>query len=277
MPEALAALPPLESLLDEHEADAAQLWLTLGDLGFSPGKIDRSGPAKRYTATVLFRDKPELYRAIIVLGAEPGMSIRRICRITHCADETVKAVLAREPIAVGAHKKELLNTARLVQRATLEKLSELTPTMSAKDATLAFGVVTDKVELLSGGVTSRVEVTDGASVLRRFLDLHEKIEKTVRGEVIETAVEIGSIGEKSAVNAAALPASVSPITSDNENHIKSDCVESEGLSDDAISPIVSIDAERPVSSLPAADGPRGGDAALAESRQPHPLVQPKIL
>jgi hypothetical protein len=258
MPEALAALAPLESLLDEAEGNDAQLWLTLGDLGFSPGKIDRSGPVKRYTATVLFRDKPELYRAIVVLGAEPGMSIRRICKITHCADETVKAVLAREPVAVGAHKKQLLGEGRLVQRASLERLSELSPTMSAKDAALTFGIVTDKIELLSGGVTSRVEVTDGAAVLRRFLDLHEKIEKTVRGEVIEGAVEMGSIGEKSAVNGPALPASVCPITSDNENHIKSDCVDAEALSDDAISPIVPIDAAHPVSATDAEADRRGG-------------------
>jgi hypothetical protein len=254
MPEATAALVPLESLLDECESNDAQLWLTLGDLGFSPGKIDRSGPAKRYTATVLFRDKPELYRAIVVLGAEPGMSIRRICRITHCADETVKAVLAREPSAVGAHKKQLLGEGRLVQRASLERLNELSPTMSAKDAALTFGIVTDKIELLSGGVTSRVEVTDGASVLRRFLDLHAKIEKTVRGEVIE-ATEIGPDGEKSAVNGPALTPGDQPTTSDNENHIKSDCVDVEPLSHGHIDSIVSIDAERPVS---GPDAPRGG-------------------
>jgi hypothetical protein len=168
-------LAPLESLLDRSEANDAQLWLTLGEVGFSPVKVDRTGPKKRYTGAVLFRQNPALYRAIVVLGAEPGISINRICEIVHCTDDTVKAVLAREPRAVAEQKKQLLNEGQLCRRATLERLNELAPSMSAKDAALTFGIVTDKVELLSGGVTSRVEVTDGAAVLKRFLDLHERI------------------------------------------------------------------------------------------------------
>jgi len=281
-----SSLAPLESLLDRTEANDAQLWLTLGEVGFSPVKVDRTGPKKRYTGAVLFRQNPALYRAIVVLGAEPGVSINRICEIVHCTDDTVKAVLAREPRAVAEQKKHLLNEGQLCRRATLERLNELAPNMTAKDAALTFGIVTDKVELLSGGVTSRVEVTDGAAVLKRFLDLHERIEKTVRGRVID-AGEIGSDEQNSAANSDRSPAPgagpSAPITSDNEYHIKSDSVGVERLTDADINADDSIiarpmESPRSVPLEPGAAADRaGGVAAPREGSEPHRLTQPEIL
>lgn len=280
MPETSPALVPLESLLDETEANDAQLWLTLGEVGFSAGRVDRSGPAKRYTGAVLFREKPELYKAIVVLGAEPGMSIRRICKITHCTDDTVKAVLAREPLAVAAHKKNLLGEGRLVQRASLERLNELSPTMNAKDAALTFGIVTDKIELLSGGVTARVEVHDGAAVLARFMELHGNIEKMVRGEVIETAPVTGSTEEKPAANGAGACETFAAITSDNKSNVKSGIVDPETVTTDTINsiPITELADADPltVRAIPAPPG-GGGIAARQPADQPHPLIQPEIL
>lgn len=282
------ALAPLESLLDQTEANEAQLWLTLGEAaGFSAGKVDRQGPKKRYTGELLFHRNPRIYKAILILGAEPGMSYRRISDIVHCTECTVKAVLAREPAAVTAHKKELLNTGRVVQRASLERLNELVPDMTAKDAALTFGIVTDKVELLSGGVTARVEVTDGAAVLRRFLDLHERIEKTVRGEVIESAPVIGSAGENPALNAPPDPgasdAAIEPITSDNVQNIKPKVIDAEPLSDGAIDAIVIREIETDVPE-PAdearASGPGTGPGGVVESAPanlPHLYKQPEIL
>lgn len=281
------ALKPLESLLDQTEANDAQLWLTLGEIGFQSVKVDRQGPKKRYTGAVLFRDHPEIYRAIVVLGAEPGVSIRRICEICHVTDDTVKAVLAREPGAVAARKSELLNEGRIVQRATLERLNELAPTMTAKDAALTFGITTDKVELLSGGVTARVEVTDGDAVLKKFLALHARIEKTVRGEVIESAPVIGSAGENPALNAPPDPGASGPtgerITSDNDQHIKSNSVDAEHVRDDAINAIViresETDSPAPADEAPA-PGPDTGAGGVAESAPanlPHLYKQPEIL
>lgn len=281
------ALKPLESLLDQTEANDAQLWLTLGEIGFQSVKVDRQGPKKRYTGAVLFRENPALYKAIVVLGAEPGISIRRICEIVHCTDDTIKGVLSREPRAVAARKNELLNEGRLVQRATLERLNELVPTMTAKDAALTFGITTDKVELLSGGVTARVEVTDGAAVLKQFLDLHARIEKTVRGEVIESAPVTGSGGENSALNALALPdapaAPIDGITSDNSQHIKSKVIDAEHVTDDAIDAIVIRESETDLpapadeASAPGPDTGAGGVAESAPASLPHLYNQPEII
>lgn len=279
---------PLDSLLDQTEANDAQLWLTLGEVGFSPVRVDRQGPKKRYTGALLFHENPALYKAIVVLACEPGISIRRVCEIVHCTDDTVKGVIAREPRAVAARKNELLNEGQIVRRASLERLNELVPTMSAKDAALTFGIVTDKVELLSGGVTQRVEVTDGAAVLKRFMDLHERIEKTVRGEVIESkALVIGSAGQNPATNSAAAPEPgperPEPITADNNRHVKSNCVDAETVTDDAITP---IEVREPATDVPAtadearAPGPETGAGGVRDAREacmPHPLEQPEIL
>lgn len=222
----------------ELEANDAQLLLTLGKLGLKAVRPDRTGPPKRYTGELLRRENPEQYETIIALAAEPGMAIETIGRVVHCHSLTVKAVMAANPEKVEAYKKRNRVQMRLVQRASLERMNELAPAMTAKDAALTFGIITDKINLDEGNATARIEITDGSAVIRRFNELHERIEKIVRGEVIDPPAlgdrpENDLTEENTPTNATAAPGPFEPITSDNKGHIKSNSVDVEPLTTDA--------------------------------------------
>jgi hypothetical protein len=151
--------------------------------------------------------------------------------------------------------------------------------MSAKDATLAMGVTTDKVELLSGGVTARVEVRDGASIVRDFHLLTERIEKAVSARVIEAAAlaDMRSDDENSGANGSLLAPSERageaidvPITSNNEGHIKSDCLDSETLRPKLPPSHNSHNEIEPAAAVPGGGGigpPPGGSERHSYSRE----------
>ncbi len=263
----------------ELEANDAQLMLTLGKLGFKAVRPDRTGPPKRYTGELLKRENPEQYETIIALGAEPGTTLESIGRVVHCHHLTVKAVLAANPEKVDAYKKRNRVQMRLVQRATLERLSELAPVMSAKDAALTFGITTDKINLDDGNATARIEITDGSAVIRKFTELHERIEKIVHGEVIDppslpAPAENDFDRENSAPNATPASQASDPITSDNRDHIKSNVVDTEELTHDATD---SYNFQNETDVPAGAGEGGGGDRSSTVAAMPHPLTQLEIL
>ncbi len=192
---------------------------------------------------------------------------------------TVKAVLAANPEKVEAYKKRNRVQMRLVQRASLERMSELSPSMSAKDAALTFGIITDKINLDDGNATARIEITDGSAVIRRFHEISERIEKIVRGEVIDPPAlpepgQIDSDRENSAPNASPAPEPFEPITSDNKRHIKSNSVDAEDVTQDATD---SYNCHNETAVPPGAGDGGGGGASSTVAAMPHPLIQPEIL
>jgi len=71
---------------------------------------------------------------------------------------TVAAVQEREGISIEQHKKELLRNVRTAARLSVERVVELVPAITnAKDAAIVAAVMVDKLQLLSGEATARVE------------------------------------------------------------------------------------------------------------------------
>ena len=71
---------------------------------------------------------------------------------------TVAAVQEREGISIEQHKKELLRNVRTAARLSVERVVELVPSINnAKDAAIVAAVMVDKLQLLSGEATARVE------------------------------------------------------------------------------------------------------------------------
>jgi hypothetical protein len=71
---------------------------------------------------------------------------------------TVSAVQEREGISIEQHKKELLRNVRTAARLSVERVVELVPSINnAKDAAIVAAVMVDKLQLLSGEATARVE------------------------------------------------------------------------------------------------------------------------
>jgi hypothetical protein len=105
----------------------------------------------------LLTRRPETYRAVVRMLAE-GLSMSSIARALSVSRNTVAAVREREGFSIEQDKKELLRDFRRAARLSVERAIELVPHIqSAKDAAIVAAVMTDKLQLLSGEATSRVE------------------------------------------------------------------------------------------------------------------------
>src|SRR5215472_10015385 len=97
---------PAESLIlkEQAELEAAPFLFSEDQLP----KIDKTKPRYNCTGQYLFDNNRKTYDDIVLLLAEPGVSIRSICRELHVADDTVRAVKERERLTLDAQKKTIL-------------------------------------------------------------------------------------------------------------------------------------------------------------------------
>jgi hypothetical protein len=140
--------------LQESEASstAAPFLFSEEDLGFE--KLEATG---EFTGERLLDRRPEVYRAVVRMAAE-GQSISATARALSVSRNTVAAVREREGISIEQEKKELLRDVRRAARMSVERAIELVPSInSAKDAAIVAAVMVDKMQLLSGEATSRIE------------------------------------------------------------------------------------------------------------------------
>jgi hypothetical protein len=110
-----------------------------------------------FTGERLLARRPDAYQAIIRMSAE-GLSISAQARALGVSRNTVCAVRDREGFSIEQDKKELLRDFRRAARLSVERAIELVPSInSAKDAAIVAAVMVDKMQLLSGEATARVE------------------------------------------------------------------------------------------------------------------------
>src|SRR5947208_13924181 len=95
-----------ESLIlkEQAELEKAPFLFSENDLP----EIDKTKPKFHCTAERLFRDRPDVYKAVVRLLAEPGVSIRTICRECNVSDHTIRSVAAREHTPIAPAKQEVL-------------------------------------------------------------------------------------------------------------------------------------------------------------------------
>src|SRR5882724_11709350 len=96
-------------------------------------RIDKTRPKFHCNGERLFRDRPDIYKAVVKLLAEPGVSVRSICATCHVTDDTVRAVKERENISIAAQKKVVLSNITHGLRLASDRVIEMLPTASTKD------------------------------------------------------------------------------------------------------------------------------------------------
>ena len=103
--------------------------------------------------------RPEIYRRVVELLVEPRehVSYREICRRCHVTDDTVKAVEKREAIPIAARKETLMIQAARIAKLAYDRVEDQIDSAPLPQAVVTAGVFTDKFQLLSGDVTSRLE------------------------------------------------------------------------------------------------------------------------
>jgi hypothetical protein len=120
---------------------------------------DTRKPRGNYTGERLKILRPEIYRRVVELLAEPRehVSIREICRQCHVTDDTVKAVEKREAIPIAARKEALMVQAARIAKLAYDRVEDQIDSAPLPQAVVTAGVFTDKFQLLSGDATARLE------------------------------------------------------------------------------------------------------------------------
>lgn len=141
---------PLQAV--EAAASAAPFLFSEEEIGAE--RLEATG---EFSGERLLARRPEVYRAICRMSAE-GLSMSAMARALGVSRNTVAAVQDREQISIEQQKKELLRNVRTAARLSVERVVELVPSISnAKDAAIVAAVMVDKLQLLSGEATARVE------------------------------------------------------------------------------------------------------------------------
>jgi len=136
----------------EAVASAAPFLFSEEEIGAE--RLEATG---EFSGERLLARRPEVYRAICRMSAE-GLSMSAMARALGVSRNTVAAVQDREQISIEQHKKELLRNVRTAARLSVERVVELVPSINnAKDAAIVAAVMVDKLQLLSGEATARVE------------------------------------------------------------------------------------------------------------------------
>lgn len=201
----------------ETEASAPALSF-FSELEVAEKTLAESG---EFTGERLFRDRPEVYQEIIRLYAEK-QGIRMIARLCRVSVNTVYAVLEREPAAVETAKKRIINNLRKAAEIGSERLPEVMQELSADKLAVPLAITLDKLQLLTGEATARVEKVEiRPDQVRMFLEQLPVIE----AELIEDDRSTGIGGEtdgQKAPPALALPSPKSDMGSDVLAHDNSD-------------------------------------------------------
>jgi hypothetical protein len=126
------------------------------------------------TGDRLISQRPDLYRICVQLLGQ-GTGIREIKRLTGLHHRTIEAVMLREGATIDTHRKELGARALKVAALGVELLEEKISAgdIKAGELSMAIGILVDKGQVLTGGVTARVEKIEQAQVaagLERILD-----------------------------------------------------------------------------------------------------------
>lgn len=122
-----------------------------------------------HTAAQLFFENPDKYRLIVSLLAE-GHGILRVAKLTKSSNSTVSEVRDREVVVIEKERMQIVNDGRRAAKLCIEGILEdmhddvRRHKVSTRDKAIIAGVLIDKSELLSGGVTHRIQLEQGPSI-----------------------------------------------------------------------------------------------------------------
>jgi hypothetical protein len=127
------------------------------------------GAQGRFTAERVLRTRPKTYRAIVQLLADPDAKVEHIAKLYRVSTHTVRAIRAREAVAIAERKQRLMSIFLNVAEVSAERMEELAGQASLRDAGTTAGIATDKLLALSGdpALTIQHDVT-----LRRYHEYH---------------------------------------------------------------------------------------------------------
>jgi hypothetical protein len=125
----------------------------------SNGQTVVPGAQDRFTAERVLRTRPKTYRAIVHLLADPGAAVMHIAKLHRVSEHTVRAIRAREAVAIAERKQRLVSIFGNVAEIAGERMEELAGKASLRDAGTTAGIATDKMIALTCQ-TSAVQIAN---------------------------------------------------------------------------------------------------------------------
>jgi hypothetical protein len=110
---------------------------------------------------------------------EPGISVRQICRTLHVSHNTLSSIQEREAPKLDTRKKVILNTVTRGLRLCAERVEELAPEMTARDALIGVGILGEKMQLLGGDPTTRIDIGVAVDIHSVLFELDKANQKLV--------------------------------------------------------------------------------------------------
>jgi transposase-like protein len=115
---------------------------------------ENSEAAQGFTAERVLRTRPKTYRAIVRLLAEPDPRVDHIAKLHRVSTHTIRAIRAREAVAIAERKKTLAAMLANVAELGAGRMEETISKASLRDATIGTGVAVDKLLALTGQLPS---------------------------------------------------------------------------------------------------------------------------
>jgi len=149
--------------------------------GQSQSQLEQSKPRGRFTGQRLKLLRPETYRRAVELLAEPRQQVPydHICRSLRVSEHTLKTIEASESLSIAERKEKLLAKAWRLANKAIDRVEDQIDGANITQATVAFGVSTEKIMLLlgeSGGIPLQVNLQIGRELLHaRYNELMRQI------------------------------------------------------------------------------------------------------
>lgn len=147
-------LPPSLILAAE---DSKRLDQPLFFPDFAEDGYSRMEVRGEFTGERLFARDPKRYTFIVSLLAEGTIPDAYIAQLVNVSRNTINSIRDRERIPIEQEKERILKNVRTGLRMVTERIVELAPTMTARDAIIAAGVLAEKMQLLSGEATTIIQ------------------------------------------------------------------------------------------------------------------------
>src|SRR5438874_5843389 len=144
----------------------------------------------RFTAERVARTRPKTYRAVVRSLADPDAKVEHIAQRHRVSTHTVRAIRAREAVAIAERKQRLVSIFGNVAEIAAERMEELAGRATLRDAGTTAGIATDKLLALlgeTGGIPMQVNLQFNADLLHaRYAALVAEISGTQSADSKET-------------------------------------------------------------------------------------------
>lgn len=148
-------------------------------------RIEAEESHGHFTGDRLYNRRPEIYRAVVQLLGQ-GVGVRQIARTLGVSTNTVAAVRSREGSSIETHKMRAVESLSSFVAAAADRLRDEVHDIAIDKLSVPLGIAVEKLMLLTGQATSRVEHIDAAPAP---VDFGEYLESLPTAQAVEMGLE----------------------------------------------------------------------------------------